>query len=99
MRQQIAFYGATRTYRRVLDLHGWGKISDHLHAKSVSGDWTGMPSEISDAMLDEFVLQGRWAALPDLIKERYGDTLDRVRLYMPFEESPNWREFIRKYLQ
>ncbi len=98
MRQQIAFYGATRTYRRVLDLHGWGEVSDRLHAKSVSGDWHGMPSEISEAMLDEFVLQGRWDALPDLIKERYNDTLDRVRLYLPFEESPNWRELIRKYL-
>ena len=27
-RKQIAFYGSTPAYRKVLDLHGWGDLHD-----------------------------------------------------------------------
>src|SRR5207247_133533 len=59
-RRQVGFYASTRTYRRVLELHGWGDVCDRLHAKSVSGEWERMPQEVSDEMLHEFVLEGLW---------------------------------------
>ena len=97
IRQQIAFYGSTRSYRAVFQLHGWNEVSNRLHRKSVTGDWAGMPSEISYEILDEFTLQGRWDELPDLIKERYNHLLDRVRLYLPFDNDPHWKELTSNF--
>ncbi len=36
-RQQIAFYGSTPAYRKVLDIHGWGGLQDELNAMSKQG--------------------------------------------------------------
>lgn len=97
IRQQIAFYGSTRSYRKVFELHGWNEVSNRLHTKSIQGDWAGLSSEITDKILDEFTLQGRWEELPDLIKERYNHLLDRARLYLPFDNSSYWKEFTSKF--
>ncbi len=89
-RRQVAFYASTRTYRGVLELHGWGEVCDRLHAKSMRGDWEGLSQEVSDEMLREFVLEGRWEELPGLLKDRYEGVLDRVRLYTSFDGSADW---------
>ena len=36
-RKQIAFYGSTPAYRKVLDLHGWGDLHTELHRLSTRG--------------------------------------------------------------
>ena len=89
-KRQVGFYASTRTYRGVLELHGWGDACDRLHAKSVSGDWDHMSQEVSDEMLREFVVEGRWEELPRLLRDRYEGVLDRVRLYAPFDGSAGW---------
>jgi probable F420-dependent oxidoreductase len=42
-RRQIAFYASTRTYKPVLDAHGWGDVCLRLHEKTVRGGlgWYG----------------------------------------------------------
>jgi len=96
-RRQVAFYASTRTYRGVLELHGWGDACDRLHTKSVSGDWDRMSQEVSDEMLREFVLEGPWEELPGLIRDRYEGVLDRVRLYTPFDGSAGWAGLARAF--
>jgi probable F420-dependent oxidoreductase len=92
-RSQIAFYASTRTYRPVLELHGWGEVCDRLHQKSVQGLWGEMPSEVTDEMLDEMVICGRWDQLPSMIRHRYSGIADRIRLYEPFDGSAGWKSF------
>src|SRR2546427_3064073 len=96
-RRQVAFYASTRTYRGVLELHGWGDACDRLYAKSVSGDWDRMSQEVSDEMLREFVLEGLWDELPGLLRDRYEGLLDRVRLYTPFDGSAGWAGLARAF--
>ena len=36
-RKQIAFYGSTPAYRKVLELHGWGDLQTDLHRLSLAG--------------------------------------------------------------
>ena len=36
-RKQIAFYGSTPAYRKVLELHGWGDLHTELHRLSLRG--------------------------------------------------------------
>ncbi len=92
-RREIAFYASTRTYRRVLETHGWGDVCDRLHALSVRGEWDKMPREVPDEALDEFVVEGEWEELGERLEERYRGLADRVRLYAPFDGREHWKRF------
>ena len=93
-REQISFYASTRTYRRVLDLHGWGDVGDRLHALSARGEWKKMPAEVGDDMMEEFVVEGDWDEVGAILERRYGELVDRVRLYAPFDGAPEWERLV-----
>lgn len=93
-REQISFYASTRSYRKVMELHGWGDICDSLHRLSVKGEWAKMPSVIPDEVLEEFVVEGTWEEVGSRIAERYGSLVDRVRLYLPFDGDGRWRGLV-----
>jgi len=94
MRQQIAFYASTRSYRKVMDLHGWGDVCDRLHSLSVNGEWQKMGLEVSDDMLSEFLVEGSWNEIGGAIMSKYGDLVDRVRLYLPFDGDEKWKSLV-----
>ena len=94
MRQQIAFYASTRSYRKVLELHGWGDVGDRLHALSVEGDWAAMGKEVTEEMLNEFVIEGSWSEIGGIAGRKYSGLADRVRMYLPFDGDPKWRTLI-----
>ncbi|HME18115.1 MAG TPA: TIGR03617 family F420-dependent LLM class oxidoreductase [Nitrososphaerales archaeon] len=93
-RRQVAFYASTRTYRRVMELHGWGDVCDRLHALSVKGEWDKMAEEVTDDILDEFVVEGTWEEMGGVMRRRYGDAVDRVRLYLPFDGDEKWKALV-----
>lgn len=93
-REQIAFYASTRTYRKLMELHGWGDVCDRLHEHSVGGRWDRMAGEVTDEMLGEFVVEGRWDEMGGLLKKRYAGLADRVRLYLPFDGGEEWRSLV-----
>ncbi len=93
-RSQIAFYASTRTYRRVMELHGWGDICDRLHEQSVRGEWDKMPAEVSEDVMNEFVLEGTWSEVGERVVEKYGGLVDRVRLYLPFDGAVQWKTLV-----
>jgi probable F420-dependent oxidoreductase len=80
-RFQIAFYGSTRSYGGVFDLHGWPGTSDRLHALQRQGDFAGMSAVITDEMLDTYTVGGTWDELPDRLRERYDGVADRLIMY------------------
>ncbi len=78
VRKQIAFYGSTPAYRKVLDLHGWGDLHTDLHRLSKQGRWDAMGHLIDDEMLGAFAVV---APLPDVgyaLLDRCVGTIDRV---------------------
>lgn len=93
-REQIAFYASTRTYRSLMELHGWGDVCDRLHEHSVRGEWDKMGAEVADELLNEFVVEGRWEEIGGEMKKRYGNLVDRVRLYLPFDGDGSWRRLV-----
>jgi probable F420-dependent oxidoreductase len=96
-RSQIAFYASTRTYRSLMEFHGWGDVCDRLHAHSVRGDWNKMGAEITDEILDAFVVEGTWGEIGRRIRDKYGDLVDRVRLYLPFDGDQSWRAMVEGF--
>jgi len=89
-REQMAFYASTKTYRRLMELHGWGDICDRLHVLSMRGEWVRMAGEVTDEMLDQFVVEAGWDEIGRELKKRYAGLADRVRLYLPFDGDGNW---------
>ena len=82
-RKQIAFYGSTPAYRKVLELHGWGDLQTELHRLSLQGDWDTMGSLIDDEILDAFAVVARVDKLAQKIRDRCEGAIDRVLLGFP----------------
>jgi probable F420-dependent oxidoreductase len=97
LRGQIAFYASTRTYRRVLELHGWGETCDRLHALSVEGRWKEMAGEVGDEILDEMVVQGTWEEVSEELRRRYLGVAGMVRIYRPFDGSEEWKRLLKAF--
>ena len=85
VRQQIAFYGSTPAYRGVLDHHGWGELQPELNTLSKRGAWVEMGDLIDDDMLSTFAVVGEPDAIPGKILARFGDVIDRVNFYLPYQ--------------
>jgi probable F420-dependent oxidoreductase len=83
IRQQISFYASTRAYQPVLDAHGWGDLSSRLGRLAAQGEWSKMPREVSDAMLDVYSVSGSPGEIGAKTKDRYAGLLDRISPYFP----------------
>jgi probable F420-dependent oxidoreductase len=78
VRQQIAFYGSTRSYLPVLECHGWSDVGARLHDLSMEGNWPEMGKLITDEMLNEFAIVGTYDEVAAKIKERYFGVVDTL---------------------
>jgi probable F420-dependent oxidoreductase len=88
VRQQIAFYGSTPAYRKVLDLHGWGDLQDVFNRMSKEGKWREMGELVTDEMLHEFAVVAPFDEVAGALKARWGDVLSRMSFYAPYEADP-----------
>ena len=77
-RKQIAFYGSTPAYRRVLEVHGWGDLHDELNRLSKLGEWDAMGSLIDDDMLGAFAVVGPVDTIAAALRSRCEGVVDRV---------------------
>jgi probable F420-dependent oxidoreductase len=92
VRQQIAFYGSTPAYRKVLELHGWGETQDELNRLSKRGRWNEMSELITPEMLDAIVVQAPYDRLPEALASRCAGVADRVQFFAPWgEDREAWR--------
>jgi probable F420-dependent oxidoreductase len=82
-RDRIGFYGSTRTYLPILELHGLGDLGLKLHRMSVSNQWDKMGDEISDDVVRIFAACGTYEQLPRAIEERFGGAADSVDIHFP----------------
>jgi probable F420-dependent oxidoreductase len=79
-KQRIAFYGSTRTYHDVLELHGWTDVGMELHELSKDGKWEEMAELVTPEMVDAFAIEAPPEDLADEILDKYGGVADRIQL-------------------
>lgn len=80
VRQQVAFYASTPSYRPVLETSGWD-FGEKLTALSKRGKWDEMSRVIPDEALLEVGVAAQVDQLGEAIRDRYGDRVQRVGLY------------------
>ena len=98
VKQQVAFYGSTRTYAKIFATHGWDDVPPKLHEKMAKGDLAGMADEITDEMIETFAVTGKADDVVDEIRRRYEGRADRLYFYnlfaTPLADEPRQRELI-----
>lgn len=99
VRAQLGWYASTRTYRRVLDLHGYPDLPDRLHALMTRGDLEAVASAVPDGLVEAYVVEGTPEEAAALVVERYRGVVERVFLYNLFElpfsrDEPRLRAFL-----
>jgi probable F420-dependent oxidoreductase len=97
-KRQISFYGSTRTYMPVFDVHGWSETGMRLHRLSLEGKWDIMPDEITDEMLEEFAVIGTHDDIIPRIKTRFGGIVDRIGFSIPVR-TPEDAERLKHMIQ
>lgn len=99
-KQQIAFYGSTPAYRGVLELHGWGDLQGDLNRLSKQGEWVAMGDLITDEMLEAFAIVAEPEDIPKAMLARYGDIVDRLSFYAPYQSDPErWKQVLAGFKQ
>ncbi len=82
VREQLAFYGSTRTYRAPLELAGYGDLNARLHGLMAAGDRARLLAAVPDELLDLFAVRGEtWEDVAAAVRRRYDGLVDRVSLY------------------
>jgi probable F420-dependent oxidoreductase len=95
VRGQIAFYGSTPAYRKVLDLHGWGDLQTELNRMSKDGRWAEMGELIDDEILAEFAVVAPLDEVAAGLRARWGDVLGRLSFYTPYQSTDDqWERVI-----
>ncbi|HET6953605.1 MAG TPA: LLM class F420-dependent oxidoreductase [Acidimicrobiales bacterium] len=87
VRSQIAFYGSTPAYRKVLELHGWGDLQDELNRLSKDGRWGDMGSLVDDEILEAFAVVAPLDEVAAGLLRRWGGLLDRISFYTPYASA------------
>ena len=86
-KRRIAFYGSTRTYKGVMDIHGWGDVCLELNRLASGGKWDDMPKIITDEMVETFATIGTYDQIVDKVKERYGSYATQIGFTLPVENA------------
>jgi probable F420-dependent oxidoreductase len=89
VRKQLAFYGSTPAYRKVLEHHGYGDLQDELNLLSKRGEWDAMGELIDDDLLELFAVVAEPADLAAEVKARWGGLVTRINFYAPYESDPD----------
>ncbi|MBI2708667.1 MAG: LLM class F420-dependent oxidoreductase [Actinobacteria bacterium] len=89
VREQIAFYASTPNYVPVLEHHGWDSLHAELNALSKQGRWKEMGDLIDDEVLHTFAVVGTVAEVADGLAGRFGDVVDRLSFYAPYDADPD----------
>ncbi len=87
---QIAFYGSTPSYHRVLELHGWGELGAELNRLSRGSDadrWQRMGELVDDDVLRAFAVVAEPDQVGPEILRRFGDVVDRFTFYAPYPHA------------
>ncbi len=90
LRQPISFYGSTRSYHEVFEVHGLKDFGMRLHALSLEGKWDEMRGIVTEDILHTFAQTSTYDNLPNFLRE-HREYASRTGLGLP-TRTPAERE-------
>ncbi len=90
LRQPISFYGSTRSYHEVFEVHGLKDLGMQLHSLSLQGQWAEMQRVIPEDVLRVFAQTSTYDKLPEFVRNNR-EYAARIGLAMP-TTTPAQRE-------
>ncbi len=90
MKEVIAFYSSTRTYRGIMEFHGWGDVVEKLHRMSLKGEWRKMGGVITDEIFEKFCIVCKPGKFTREVGRRYGNHVNIVTPYIFFRGEEFW---------
>ena len=94
---RIAFYASTRSYAPIMSAHGWDDTAEKLYRMSVDGQWSDMPAQITDEMLDAFAVIGTYDEIIPTIKKTIGGYAASLGFNIPVK-SPKDEDLLKEML-
>lgn len=82
-RGMLAFLFSTPAYWPSLELFGWQDVGERLLQMTREGRWKEMSAMLSDTVLDEFLVSGRFEELPEKLATRFIGLVQRITLTVP----------------
>jgi len=97
MKETIAFYGSTRSYRSSFELDGWADTAEQLHRLSVQQRWREMPALVSEEMVHAFAAVGTYRDIASVMKKRFAG-INRLSFEIPIRNEHD-RGLVREVIQ
>ncbi len=97
MRRTLSFYGSTRTYHKVLALHGLTELGMKLHALSLRGKWDEMRDTVTVDDILTLAQTATYDGLPDFLRE-HREYASRASLGGIPQDTPEQEERFRDIL-
>ena len=97
MRRALSFYGSTRTYHKVLALHGLDELGMKLHRLSLQGKWEEMRDTVTVDDILTLAQTSTYDELPGFLSE-HREYATRTGLGLP-RETPAQRERFQDVLE
>jgi probable F420-dependent oxidoreductase len=79
-RRMLAFLYSTPAYSTSLERQGWVELPDQLRVLVRAQQWDDLHTVLSDPVLDELVICGRYDELAGMLMARFGEVADGVVL-------------------
>jgi len=89
-RTRVAFYGSTRTYWPVLELHGLHDLGEKLHRLSLKGQWEEMTRTVPDSAVELFTIRGTHKTIAGEIARCIGDHADAIYANLMYDSAPDY---------
>ncbi len=97
VRERVAFYLSTPTYRRAFAVHGWTDIAREASTLAREQRWDDLPSLVDDDMLHTMATIGTYDEIGAKLRERFSGRVDRIEFSIPVadeNDSARLRELI-----
>ena len=83
VRERVACYLSTPSYRRTFRLHGWEDVAERASALARERRWDDLPGLVSDEMLHTVATIGTHDEIGARLRDRYAGRVDRIEFSIP----------------
>ncbi len=88
VRYRVAFYGSTRSYFPVWEVHDQLDLGMKLHEMSKRGEWNKMAAEVPDDVVRLFAAVGKHDVIAKAVEARFGGISDTLNASMSSDVDP-----------